>query len=246
MAGKIPIHQPHIRAKLLGITLIIVSIILFINPTDNNIKLGFASLLIGLFMIVMITERSIPQNLSTAQITGNLHAIQQITKNLNLTGNAIFLPKNSLRSQERIFIPLTNDTSTLPQIDDDLVFATGADGTSLGISIAPSGLTLLKELDTDENFEQADLDTIEEKLQTFVGHDLIKSIKITQENNTLVLHLDTPIGCSSDQNLARQYPCPTTSAILTAITRAAKQPLKITNLTQNDTTHTYHINLGEK
>ena len=246
MALKIPFHQPHIRAKLLGITLIIISLILFINPTEINLKIGFTSLLIGLFMIVMITERSIPQNLSTAQITGNLHAIQQITKNLNLTGNAIFLPKNSLRTEERIFIPLSNNTTTLPQIDDDLVFATGADGTSLGISIAPSGLNLLNELDTDENFEQADLETIEEKLQTFVGHDLIKSIKLTQENNTLLLHLDSPIGCSTNQNLAKQYPCPTTSAILTAITRAVKQPIKITKLTQNDTTHTYHINLGEK
>jgi len=242
---KTILYQPHIRAKLLGSILIIISLFFFINPTDLNLKIGFASLLIGLFMIVMITERSIPQHLSTAQITGNLNAVQQITKNLNLTGNAIFLPKNSLRTQERIFIPLTNDTTNLPQIDDDLVFATGADGTSLGLSLPPAGLYLLNELDTEADFEHADIDTIEEKLQTFVGHDLIKTIKLSKQNDTLILHLDSPIGCSNHQDLARQYPCPTTSAILTALTRTIQQPLRITELQHTDSTHIYHIKIGE-
>jgi hypothetical protein len=245
VATKLSLHQPHIRAKLLGTILIITSLIFFINPTDLNLKLGFTSLLIGLFMIVMITERSIPQYLSNAQITGNLNAVQQIIKNLNLTGNAIFLPQNILRSQERIFIPLTNDTTKLPQIDDELVFATGSDGASLGLSIPPAGLHLLDEIDTESSFDQTDLTAIEEKLQTFVGHDLIKSIKLSQEEHKIILHLDSPLGCTSQQTLAHQYPCPTTSAILTAITRAAKQPLRITDLIQTESTHTYYMHIGD-
>jgi len=237
--------QPHIRAKILGTTLLVTSIILFLYQTELTIKLGFATLLIGLFMIVMITEHTIPQHLSIAQITGNLNAVQKITENLNLTGNAIFLPKNQLRTQERIFIPLNNQTTHLPQIDDDLVFATGADGTSLGIAIPPSGLPLLNELNTETNFDTTDFDTIEEKLQTFVGHDLIKSIKLTTQQNHHTLTLDTPLGATTNSTLAAQYPSPTTSAILTAITRAAKQPLKITNMTIQDTHHIYHFTLGE-
>ena len=244
MPIKQSLQQPHIRAKLFGTVLIILSLILIINPSDLTIKLGFTALLIGLFMIVMITERSIPQHLSTAQITGNLQAVQQITKHLNLEGNAIFLPKNNLRSQERIFIPLTNNTTNLPKIDDDLVFATGTDGTSLGIAIPPAGLHLLNQLDTDADFEHADLDTIEEKLQTFVGHDLIKTIKLTKNQDTYTLHLDSLIGCTNHPNLARQYPCPTTSAILTAITRAVKQPIRIKDFSQTDTSHHYEITIG--
>lgn len=244
MALKQSLQQPHIRAKLFGTILILISLILFINSSDITIKLGFAALLIGLFMIVMITEHSIPRSLSTAQITGNLQAVQQITKNLNLEGNAIFLPRNNLRSQERIFIPLTNKSTSLPQIDDDLVFATGTDGTSLGIAIPPAGLHLLNQLDTTADFEHANLDTIEEKLQIFVGHDLIKTIKFTKNQDTYTLHLDSPIGCTNLPDLARQYPCPTTSAILTAITRAVKQPLRIKNLSQTDTSHQYEISIG--
>jgi hypothetical protein len=242
---NLSLQQPHIRAKILGSILIILSLSLFINPTDLNIKLAFASLLIGLFMIVMITERSIPQHLSNAQIAGNLHAVQQITKNLNLNGNAIFLPKNTLRSQERIFIPLTNETTNLPQIDDEFVFATGADGTSLGLSIPPSGLHLLNELDSEIGFEEANLDNIEEKLQTFVGHDLIKTIKLTSEQNNLILTLDSPIGNTNQTDLSKQYPSPTTSAILTAITRALQKPLRITDLNQTETTQTYHLQIQE-
>ncbi|MBU1941875.1 MAG: hypothetical protein KKC68_08885 [Candidatus Thermoplasmatota archaeon] len=242
---RLPLHQPHIRAKLLGSILLIISVLFFTQPTDINIKIGFTSLLIGLFMIVMITERSIPQRLSTAQINGNLNAVQQITKNLNLTGNAIFLPTSQLRSEERIFIPLSNEKTTLPQIDDDFVFATGADGTSLGIAIPPAGLPLLNELETETAFTQADLDTIEEKLQTFVGNDLLKTVKLTHHQDHYILHLNSPMGCTTTDALACQYPCPTCSAVLTAITRAAKQPLKITSYENRGNNRIYQFTLGE-
>ena len=142
MKRRFMLDQPHVKAKIIGIILIAIGIVFLLNSTSLYIKIGFASILIGIFMIFMITERSIPQKISDAQIEGTLGIVKSITKELNLAGNAVFIPKSDILTEERIFIPLNNSDVALPEIDDDFVFSTGTDGKSLGISITPYTLHL--------------------------------------------------------------------------------------------------------
>jgi len=95
-------RQPHVKAKIIGIILIAIGIVFLLNSTSLYIKIGFASILIGIFMIFMITERSIPKKISDAQIEGNLGLVKSITKELNLAGNAVFIPKSDILTEERI------------------------------------------------------------------------------------------------------------------------------------------------
>ena len=162
------LHQPHMKAKILGIALILCGTILLIPLSTFFIKLGFAAILIGVFMIIMITEKTIPENISNTQIKGNINSIKQITNQLNLKGNAVFIPKSNILSEERVFIPLQNGNISLPQIDNEFVFATGSDGTSLGLALPPSGLNLLHEIEKETSFNDTDISNIEEKLQSFV------------------------------------------------------------------------------
>jgi hypothetical protein len=238
------LQQPHFRAKLIGALLIIVGIVLFFFPTSLNIKLAFTSILIGLFMIFMITERSIPQNISDAQIQGNLDAIRTITRELNLAGNATFLPKSDLLTEERIFIPLQTRDTVLPEVDDTFVFSTGADGKSIGISVPPSGLQLLRELETEADFEHTSLDGVEEKLQTFVGFNLLKSISLQHREESWKLALEKPLFCTNNTLLCRQFPCPTCSAALTALARSSKQHVFVREITQDGKKTTFHLNIG--
>lgn len=242
---SISLKQPHIRAKIIGITLMIIGISFLLVNTALYIKLGFASILIGLFMIFMITERSIPKNISDAQIEGNLDTIKSITKNLNLTGNALFLPKSDIRTEERIFIPLNENNKETPDIDDDFVFSTGTDGKSLGIAVPPSGLKLLKEIEKQTDFENIALDEVEESLQTFVGMDLFRSVALKKVEDGWRLELEKPVFCTNDQALCNQYPCPTCSAVLTAVTRASKQKVWITDTTHNGKKVIFHLTVGE-
>jgi len=238
--------QPHIRAKIIGLTLIIVGISFIFFNTSLYIKLGFASIIIGLLLIFIITERSIPKNLSDAQIKGNIDTIKNITKNLNLTGNAMFLPKSDLRTEERIFISLNKTNQTLPVIDNDFVFSTGSDGKSLGIAVPPSGLKLLDEIEKQVDFKGITIDEIEDPLQAFVGMDLIKSLTLQKTENSILLEMDKPVFCSKDQTLCNQYPCPTCSAVITAVTRAAKQNIKINNTIHNEKKVTFDLKIGDK
>jgi hypothetical protein len=236
------LRQPYIRARILGSIFILVSIPLFLLQEDLYLKLGFTSLFIGLFMIVMITERTTSQHLSDAQVKGTLDSTRSIIKELNLKGNAIFLPISSTRQTERMFIPLDKKHVKLPPLDDTLVFSTGLDGHSMGISVPPAGLPLLEKVEEDTSFTEATLDTIEEALQGFVGMNLASKLVVKQTDQDYKLELTRPLFCSHHDQCA-QYPCPTCSAVLTAITRAAKAPIQITDTTHNGKTTTFHFKI---
>jgi hypothetical protein len=236
-------NQPHIKAKLIGLALIIIGLVFLINPIDIYLKIGFASILIGIFIIFMITERIIPQKISQAQVEGNQNVIKKIIKELNLHGNAIFIPKSDILNEERIFIPLNDSEIAIPEIDDEFVFSTGNDGKSLGISIPPSGLKLLKEVEKETDFENIDNDNIEEKLQTFVGMDIIKSISFKKDKDKWKLELEKPIICSNDRYICSKNPCPSCSAIISAITKASKKQIFIKDTIHNGKKIKFHLKM---
>lgn len=220
------------------------------NPTPTNMKIGFASILVGTIAIFLITDRSVPKKISDANIEGNIDVVKKIIRELHFDGNAVFLLKSDILTEERILIaPNKTGIIKVPNINDDHVFLTGTDGRNLGISIPPSGLKLLKEIEKDEDFENTDMENIGEKLQKFVGMNLLKSVSFKKEQNGWKLELEKPIFCPNDQNLCRQYPCPTCSAVLTAIARASNvsnQKLWIDNTTYNGKKITFHINFISK
>jgi hypothetical protein len=240
--GKyLSLRLANIKAKLFGIIFILFGIGFFIAyffyPNSLYLKIGFTSILLGTFVIFLLTEKSNSKETSNANIEGNLETIQKIIKDLRLEGNAIFLPRSSTLKEERILIP-PNKTGiiNIPNIDEDYVFLNGKDGKKLGISIPPSGLKLLKEIEKEEDFYKVDFENIEEKLQKFVGKNILKSISIKKQGNHWNLEIEQPIFCPHNQKLCVQYPCPTCSAVLTAISRSSSKTdnrLRINNVIHN-------------
>lgn len=243
------LQQPYFRAKIIGGVLVAIGLTLLINPTSFFIKLAFASILIGVFMILMITEQSVPRKISDAQIEGNLLFVKKMTKGLKLKGNAIFLPKSGLLTEERVYIPANKTTTEtpLPFIDDDLVFSLRPDGEVLGISVPPAGLNLLKEVETQGSFRDSDLENIEEKLQTFVGMDIIRSVTLKKRENNWKLELEHQEPCCADDVVnptCNQYPCAACSAVLTAITQASKTKIQILDTIHSGHKTTFHLRIG--
>jgi len=237
------LSQPHMKAKLLGIGLIITGVVFLTQQTELFLKLGFGCILIGLFTMVMITERTVPENISNAQIQGHTNAVQQLTKQLDLKGNAVFLPQNAIRSEERLFIPLKNKQIALPEIDNDFVFATGSDGTSLGVALPPSGLSLLHEVEKDTSFVNTEISHLEEKLQRFVAMNILKSVSLKEKQKRWQLDLEKPLYCTNDTSFCKQYPCPTCSAVLTAITKAVNKTIQIEDAEQKGKKTTFYFSV---
>jgi len=245
MRKRLSLIQPHIRAKILGGILVCIGIYFVFLSTDLFLKLGFSSILIGVFMIVMITEKTVPEDISNTQIQGQADAIKQLTTQLNLKGHAFVLPGSSYRSQERIFIPLKEGRIKLPHIDDDLVFSTGTDGASVGLVLPPSGLDLLHEVEKETVFSDNDIHAIEEKLQSFVGMDILKSVSWKKHENNWELTIEKPLYCINNDIICKQYPCPSCSAVLTAISKGIQKNLYINDVKQNGKKTTFYIDIPE-
>jgi hypothetical protein len=247
------VHQPNFRARLLGAILIILggalasyAFLLTPNPPDLfSLKLAFASLLIGIFMMLLITEESVPRRISDAQIEGNLVFVKKMTKELKLLGNAIFLPKSPLLSEERVYIP-AEKTATIPFIDDQMVLNLKPDGEVVGLSVPPAGLELLKEVEQDGSFRDSDLETIEEKLQTFVGMNILRGIILKKEGDNWKLELEHQQPCCADNEnpTCNQYPCAACSAVLTAVTQASKEKIKILETHHVGNKTIFHLKIG--
>ena len=245
MKLNISINQPNVRAKILGLILILFGISLFFIQGEIYIKISFSLILIGLLLIFLITEKTIPNIISKTQIEGNYNAIKKITENLNLNGNAIFLPKSDILNEERVFIPLENDNIKIPEIHDDFVFSTGMDGESLGISLPPSGLKLLEIVQKEIDIENIGEENIDEFLQIFIGLELVGSVKKIKKDNKWKLEIAKPIFCNKNLSMCKKYPCPVCSAILTGLTKALGKKIRIINVEFNKNKIIFYLKVGD-
>jgi hypothetical protein len=234
--------------QIFGITLTIIGIILFINPTDLQIKISVGLIILGTFMIVMTSGNYVPKNTSDSKIKGNMIPIYKLIIQLKLKGNAVFIPISKNLKEERIFIsPNEKGNIKIPEISNEKVLLYNKKGEILGVSLPPSGLALLDEIDKEKDFDKNNLKHIEMNLKKFVGIDLIKSVSLmkTLVGYKLEIILNNPDFCFKNQRLCRQYPCPTCSAVLTAISRSTvstQKRLWIKNIQRKGNTVVYYLN----
>lgn len=239
------VRQPHFRAKLLGIPLLVVGVIFLFLNDDTLLKIGCSLILIGLFIVIMITEKTVPAFLSNAQIKGYSEAVYQIVQQLNLKGNAIILPRTNTRSEERVFIPLQNSNLSLPQLDNEMVFATGTGRTSMGVSLPPSGLVIFGEVEKETSFENTHIENLEEKLQVFVGMEILQTLSLKQRDELWSLTVQKPLFCPKNETFCKQYPCPSCSAVLTAISKATRQKIVLKDVVHDAKTTSFYFTLME-
>jgi hypothetical protein len=235
------------RAKIIGIILIIIGAVFLLNPTDLNIKIGFILICLGLFMIFLITEKSIPKKISDALTEVNLDTVNNLIKELNLQGNAVFLPKSDSLTEERIFIP-PNKSGVLkiPEINNDNIILIAKDGNTLGLSVPPLGIALLNEIQKDKAFKNITIENIEEKLQLFAGMNLIRSISLKKQKNGWDLEIENLIDNNNKNEIYNQYPCPISSAAITMITRVLNERIRIYSTTNNGKKIMFHLNQIKK
>ncbi len=63
------INFNNIKAKIIGMIFIIIGIIFLYNTASLHLKIGITSIIIGIFMILMMTEKNTPKRISDVQIT---------------------------------------------------------------------------------------------------------------------------------------------------------------------------------
>jgi len=113
---KLTLKHTNIGIKIIGVVLTIIGLVFLSDPTSLNLKIGFASILIGILIVFVISIKVTPEKIFDKQIKGNIEVILKIIKELNLKGNAIIIPKTENLTEERIIIPLKIEKNSKYQI----------------------------------------------------------------------------------------------------------------------------------
>ena len=146
MSIRLALKNPPMRAKVMGSLFIALGIYLIIfQKEDIYQKIGFGAIFIGLFAIIVITEKSIPKKINDAELFSSMELLNSITVTLDLKGNGLYIPAGGIISKERRSIPLQEENKyTFAALDDDTVFVTGTSGPSHMVSalIIPRSTTM--------------------------------------------------------------------------------------------------------
>ena len=113
----------------------------------------------------------------------------------------------------------------------------------LGLSLPPSGLKLLEEIEKEIHFKDVGIERVEENLKKFIGLNLVSSIVLKKHKGAWQLIIKNPSSCSRNQHFCRQYPCPTCSAAITAIIHATRNTIKITDVNMDEEKVTFDLKI---
>ena len=219
------------------------------------INLAFGALFVGIFAIFVMTERTLPSDIAQRQMLSEVRMTNELVANLNLEGSAAYVPAKYALTREKVMIPASDSSLSLPIMTDDLVFSLGADRATLGIFLTPPGLDLLDgfERDLAVSNKEIGLEAFEGNMQVVkLGFGLVKDFKIKERGGEIILRLEHSMfkeSCDTIRalmpNVCRQAGCPICSAFLTGIARSTGKVTKILRV-ENDTDRIqFHLMLSD-
>jgi len=202
-----------------------------------------ASFLIGLLLIYVPTERTVSPQLVSASCLSSLVNLNSLLEELGVGSKAIYLPAKKETHQPCAFLPLVQN------LDLSSVFPKRLDGSGLfivnaqnphqsGLALVPPGSSLatLIERESGIDFYNVRLDELENALRT----GLVEALEIAED--VRVMFVDESVraevgpliseelcGMQSKvaHSLCSQVGCPLCSAIICAVTKAAKRPVRV-------------------
>jgi len=219
------------------------------------INLGFGAVFIGIFTVFVLTGRTLPAEIAQRQMMSQAKMTHELVSNLNLKGNAAYIPAKFALTREKVLIPATDNALSLPIMTDDLVFSLGADKATLGIFLTPSGLDLLDgfERDLDVSNKDVGLEALEGNMQIAkLGLGLVKDFKVKEREGEVILRIEQSSfydACRTARatmpDVCRQVACPICSAFMTGIARATGKIAKITSVENETDRVQFHMKLVE-
>ncbi len=247
------------NASLLGLALAIIGALLFVlmldaqsqideigDTTDPELlselnklegqrdiflvsAIGFVFL--GTFGVFVLSERSLPATVSSAQMLGTAMAARDVGRGLSLTGNAMYLPAKKGLTRERMFVAASAGPATAPAaLTDDLAVSPGKDGSTPGLLVEPAGLELLESIENDNgtDLDGIGLEAAEGSLQVMKHSlNLLRDFHFKERDGRTVLRVEYKDLLDACRRVRKEMPdtcrqsaCVGCSCLLTAAARA--------------------------
>jgi hypothetical protein len=240
------LNRPHIRAKIFGGLLIAIAVVLLawgiiIGEMELFMTLALGAFFLGVFAIVLVTQKVVPRELDQAIQQGQMENHHNLMESLNVTGKGIYVPVRSAKGRikdVRVFIPLKKKGKVkIPPLDDEEVFKTGVNDTEIGISFVPPGKSLLERFEVELGVLFVDVapEELEQYLRSHITTaGLVRDINIKVESDrarVMITQGDHLQLCETAHDrfkgLCSTVGCPVCSSILCALCLSTGMRVKI-------------------
>jgi len=232
---------------LFGLSLSTVS---FLVQATLFAGLGLSSFLIGLLLMYVPTERTVSPRLVNASCLSSLVNLNSLLEELGIDSKAVYLPTKEESHQPRAFLPLIRnpDSSSIyfkGLKDSGMFIVNGQDPYQSGLVLVPPGSSLvtLIEQESGIDFHNVRLDKLEDTLRT----GLVEALEIAKDIRVIFMNgsVRVEVGPLAPEelyqmqskvagSLCSQVGCPLSSAVICAVTKAAKIPVSVTNISALD------------
>jgi len=208
--------------------------------------LGLASFLIGLLLIYIPVERVVSPKLVSALCISSLVNLNSLLEELGVDSKAIYLPTKEGTHQPRAFLPLIrNPDASLILAKrfeaDGLLTVDTSDPHRSGIVLVPPGSSLLSFIEEESGIDlyNVSLDELGNVLRTGLAEavEIAEDVRVISTDGSvrvevgpLMLEELCQMQSKVAPSLCSQVGCPLCSAVICAITKAAKRPVSVVKI----------------
>jgi len=205
--------------------------------------LGLSSFLVGLLLMYVPAERTVSLRLVSASCLSSLVNLNSLLEELGVDSKAVYLPTKEETHQPRTFLPLIQNPDSFSMFlknleNSGLLVVNGQDPHRSGLHLVPPGSSLatLMEQESGIDFYNVRLDRLEDTLRTGLvdSLEIAEDIRIMFMNGSIRVEVGPLISeefCETQskvaQSLCSQLGCPLCSAVICAVTKAAKRPVSV-------------------
>jgi len=239
--------QPSTSHTRLGIGFALfglcLSTVSFLIQANLFAGIGLASFLTGLLLIYVPTEKTVSPQLISASCLSSLVNLNSLLEELGVDSKAVYLPTKEESHQPHAFLPLIQNPDSFSMFlknleNSGLLVVNGQDPHRSGLHLVPPGSSLatLMEQESGIDFYNVRLDRLEDTLRTGLvdSLEIAEDIRIMFMNGSIRVEVGPLISeefCETQskvaQSLCSQLGCPLCSAVICAVTKAAKRPVSV-------------------
>lgn len=230
--------RPGLGVPAFGIGCLVLAAIAYLafeEPVDATLAFALGS--VGLFTLLVLTERAIPARTAQASLVGAGRALNEAAEGLALEGRASTVPPGGNLSRDRLFLAAAQSAKPLPVLDDRTILYAGPSTVRIGVAIEPPGRELVErwEQATGRRFADTPFAALRSSLAGMgLSEGLYRDLRLREEKGRLSLSyrpLDVKPPCM-DAAATERLPCERTactlcSAACVALARTLGRPVTV-------------------
>lgn len=215
------------------LVLAVLAYVAFDEPLDASLAFGLGVL--GLFALLVLTERVLPASAAEAAMQGPSNALHDAARGLALEGRASTVPAGANLQRDRLFLAAGESVKPLPVLDDSTVVYAAPATVRAGMAFDPPGRVLVDrwESESGQRFADVPLAALPSALAALgLSQGLFARFRLREERGRFTASfrpLDVRPPClerpSDERPICERTGCALCSAACVALARNLQRPV---------------------